>query len=179
MFAIEQKNIEEEILAYFSRNKLPIPTEISWQPIPFLGEWGISVPLFPVAAQEARAGKKVKVPQRAQEIASELVDALGTPPGFNRVEAVRGYLNLYFEAAEFSRRVVQSVLVRGDNFGRGEPKKQQVMVEYSQPNTHKSFHVGHLRSAILGDSLSRILDFAGFDVVRANYPGDIGLPVIK
>jgi len=179
MFAIEQKIIEEEILAYFSRNELPIPTEISWQPIPFLGEWGISIPLFPVAAQEVRAGKKFKVPQRAQEIASELADALGTPPGFNRVEAVRGYLNLYFEASEFSRRVVRSVLERGDDFGRGESRKQQLMVEYSQPNTHKSFHVGHLRSAILGDSLSRILEFAGFDVVRANYPGDIGLHVIK
>jgi arginyl-tRNA synthetase len=56
---------------------------------------------------------------------------------------------------------------------------EQVMVEYSNPNTHKAFHVGHLRSAILGDSLSRILEFAGYDVVRANYIGDMGLHVIK
>jgi arginyl-tRNA synthetase len=53
------------------------------------------------------------------------------------------------------------------------------MVEFSQPNTHKAFHVGHLRSAILGDVVSRILEFAGYDVVRANYIGDIGLHVIK
>jgi len=53
------------------------------------------------------------------------------------------------------------------------------MVEYSNPNTHKAFHVGHLRSAILGESLARILDFAGYDVVRANYIGDMGLHVIK
>jgi arginyl-tRNA synthetase len=53
------------------------------------------------------------------------------------------------------------------------------MVEFSQPNTHKAFHVGHLRSAILGDVLCRILDCAGYTVVRANYPGDIGLHVIK
>jgi arginyl-tRNA synthetase len=53
------------------------------------------------------------------------------------------------------------------------------MVEFSQPNTHKAFHVGHLRSAILGDVLARVLDFAGFDVVRVNYPGDIGLHVMK
>jgi arginyl-tRNA synthetase len=44
------------------------------------------------------------------------------------------------------------------------------MVEFSQPNTHKAFHVGHLRSAILGDIVARILEFAGYDVVRANYP---------
>jgi arginyl-tRNA synthetase len=53
------------------------------------------------------------------------------------------------------------------------------MVEFSQPNTHKAMHVGHLRSAILGDIVARILEFAGYDVVRANYPGDIGLHVIK
>ena len=53
------------------------------------------------------------------------------------------------------------------------------MVEFSNPNTHKAFHVGHLRSAILGEALCRLLEFAGYDVVRANYPGDIGLHVIK
>jgi len=52
-------------------------------------------------------------------------------------------------------------------------------VEYSQPNTHKAFHVGHLRSAILGDALCHMLECAGYDVVRANYPGDMGLHVMK
>jgi arginyl-tRNA synthetase len=107
------------------------------------------------------------------------VDALGKPEGFHRVEAVRGYLNLFYATGEFSRRVVESVLERGNDYGRGAVKGEQVMVEYSQPNTHKSFHIGHLRSAILGDSLSRILAFAGYEVIRANYPGDMGLHVIK
>jgi arginyl-tRNA synthetase len=53
------------------------------------------------------------------------------------------------------------------------------MLEFSHPNTHKAFHVGHLRGTILGESLCRILEFAGHDVVRANYPGDMGLHVIK
>ena len=53
------------------------------------------------------------------------------------------------------------------------------MVEFSNPNTHKAFHVGHLRSAILGESLARIIEFAGYDVIRANYIGDMGLHVIK
>jgi arginyl-tRNA synthetase len=57
-------------------------------------------------------------------------------------------------------------------------KGERVMVEFSQPNTHKAFHVGHLRSAILGDALSRILEFSGFEVIRSNYPGDMGLHVI-
>jgi arginyl-tRNA synthetase len=52
------------------------------------------------------------------------------------------------------------------------------MVEYAQPNTHHSFHIGHYRNAILGESLSRIFSFSGFDTIRASYPGDIGLGVI-
>ena len=53
------------------------------------------------------------------------------------------------------------------------------MLEFSHPNTHKAFHVGHLRGTILGDAICRILEFAGYEVVRANYPGDMGLHVIK
>ena len=179
MFKSEQKKLENTIRTYCLENDFPISDEIKWQPIPFSGEWGISMPFFPLAAREARSGKKVNVPQRAQEIAEAIAHHLGTPTGFSRVEAIRGYLNLYFVTGEFSRRVVQTVLDQGAGFGEGTDKHEQVMVEYSQPNTHKSFHVGHLRSAILGDSLSRILGFAGYDVVRANYPGDIGLHVIK
>jgi arginyl-tRNA synthetase len=52
------------------------------------------------------------------------------------------------------------------------------MVEYAQPNTHHSFHIGHYRNAILGEALARIVSFAGFNTVRASYPGDIGLGVI-
>jgi len=53
------------------------------------------------------------------------------------------------------------------------------MIEYSQPNTHKSMHVGHLRNVILGGAVSNILEAAGEKVIRANYIGDIGLHVIK
>jgi len=179
MFETEQKNLSERIHAYCLENNLESPGEIRWQPIPFNGEWGISMPTFPIAAQESRSGKRLNVAERAQEIAEAIGEYLGTPDGFGRVEAVRGYLNLYFETREYSHRVVETVLSKGGNFGRGACKGEQVMVEFSQPNTHKSFHVGHLRSAILGDSVCRILDFAGYDVVRANYPGDMGLHVIK
>lgn len=179
MFEEAQTSITTQIQSYCAENEIPLTETINWQPIPFSGEWGMTTSFFQIAAQEARSGKKMVVPQRAQEIAAAVAAHLGTPPGFTHVEAVRGYLNLYFDSADFSRKVVETVLAQGVDFGRGAPKNEQVMVEYSQPNTHKSFHVGHLRSAILGDALSRILDFAGYDVIRANYPGDMGLHVIK
>lgn len=179
MFEREQQAIETQIRAYLAVQEIPDPGEIQWNRIPFEGGWGISTPCFPIAAQEARAGKKINVPQRAQEIAVGLAEQLGTPHGFSRVEAVKGYLNLYFSSTDFTQLVIDQVLEEGPDFGRGASRGEKVMVEYSNPNTHKAFHVGHLRSAILGDSLCRILEFAGYEVVRANYIGDMGLHVIK
>jgi len=178
MFEDAQKSITAQIQTYSTDHGIPQLEEINWQPIPFSGEWGISTSFFQVAALEARAGKKVNVPQRAQEIAEGLAAFLGSPEGFSHVEAVRGYLNLYFNSADYSRQVVDTVLAQGPDFGRGAPKGERVMVEYAQPNTHHSFHIGHYRNSILGEVLARLVEFAGFDTIRASYPGDIGLGVI-
>ncbi len=179
MFEAEQRNIENQIRSYCASNGLPEPA-VAWSWIPFSGHWGISTSFFQLAAQEARqSGAKINVGQRAQEIAEGVVQYLGTPDGFEKVEAVRGYVNLYFSTMQYARRVINTVLEEGRAYGRGARKNERVMVEFSQPNTHKAFHVGHLRSAILGDVLARMLDAAGYDVVRANYPGDSGLHVMK
>ncbi|HSB01321.1 MAG TPA: arginine--tRNA ligase, partial [Anaerolineales bacterium] len=179
MFQKEQQLIEDKIKAYGAANELPL-AELKWQPIPFTGEWGVSTSFFQTAANEARAGKgkKVPVPQRAQEIAEQVKAQIGSVPGISRVEAVKGYLNLYFTTSEYARRVVDEVLASCADFGRGAAKTERVMVEYAQPNTHHSFHIGHARTTLLGESLARIAEFAGFETIRATYPGDIGLGVI-
>jgi len=186
MFEKEQQLIEKKIKEFCIANDIPL-AELKWQPIPFSGEWGFATSFFQTAANEARAGKGMgkPVPQRAQEMAEQAKGILrlaaqdGSVDGISRIDAVKGYLNLYFSTAVYASRVVDEVLASGQDFGRGAKKNERVMVEFSQPNTHKAFHVGHLRSAILGDSLARIVDFAGYDLVRANYPGDIGLHVIR
>ncbi len=95
------------------------------------------------------------------------------------MEAVRGYLNLYYETSAYARKVIGSVLASGSEYGRQQPAGKPVMVEYSNPNTHKPLHVGHLRNVILGGSTCNILEASGKRVIRANYLGDIGLHVIK
>lgn len=179
MFEEDKQTLETQILDILTQNQIPAPQELKWSSIPFSGEWGISTSFFQTAADEARAGKNVKVPLRAQEIAEIVKQALGTPKNFSRVEAVRGYLNLYFLTSEFSRRVVDSTIQLGADFGRGASKNQLVMVEFSQPNTNKAMHVGHMRTMLLGDVIANILEFSGVDVVRANYFGDFGRDVIK
>jgi arginyl-tRNA synthetase len=178
MFEIEQSQLEAKIQAFCEQNGLPEPT-LQWSWIPFGGQWGISTSFFQLAAAEARQGKKIVVQQRAAELAQQIAAYVGLPEGFARVEANKAYLNLFFSTSEYTRRIVDQVLEQGAGYGCAAKRGEQVMVEFSQPNTHKAFHVGHLRSAILGDSLARILEAAGYDVVRANYPGDIGLHVIK
>ncbi len=186
MFEAERHAVQDQIKVFCSQNNLPDPSGLTWAPIPFAGKWGISTTFFQLAALEARLSKEsggaspaMPVPQRAQAIAEAAARFLGTPAGFAQVEAVKGYLNLYFAPGEYARRVVDVVIEQAERFGSGERRGERVMIEFSQPNTHKAFHVGHLRSAILGDALCRIYDFAGYDVVRANYPGDMGLHVIK
>ncbi len=179
MFEEEQKQIADQITKYCADNHLPMK-EISWKWIPFSGNWGISTSFFQLAADDARAkGGHINVPLHAQEIAQAISDAIVLPEGFVKKEAVKGYLNLSFSSEIYARRVIDTVLSEKDAYGKGNPTGQRVMVEFSQPNTHKAFHVGHLRNVILGNSVCNILEKSGDDVIRANYLGDIGLHVIK
>ncbi|MFN2119871.1 MAG: arginine--tRNA ligase [Anaerolineales bacterium] len=177
MFEEERLAIEAQVRKFCSDRGIPLQ-DLKWSPIPFAGEWGISTSFFAAAASEARSGKSIKIPERAQEIAQQVESLLQPGDGISRVEATRGYLNLYFSTAEYARRVVDEVLRAGPAFGRGAPRDERVMVEFMQPNTHHSVHMGHFRNAVLGESLARLLEFTGFETVRASYPGDIGLGVI-
>jgi arginyl-tRNA synthetase len=170
--------------------------QLEMRPIPFSGVWGTSssvsyqlaneqlgAELERLAAElpkkEAKRLVQERIRERAQLIADEVARRLAQRNSFAQVEAVNGYVNIIYDTNRFSNDVVQAAIAQGPDYGRGTPKTDRVMVEFSQPNTHKAFHVGHLRNAALGDALVRILRFAGYDVLAANYIGDIGLHVIK
>jgi len=178
MFEQVQETITRQISAFLSQQGIP-SAPIDWKWIPFAGQWGIATSFFQAASLEARQGLKVPVGERAQQIAAQVAEHLGIPEGFSKVEAVRGYLNLTFSSSSFARQVIETVQKEGSQFGKGQFTGSRIMVEYSQPNTHKAFHVGHLRNVVLGSAVCNILEWAGNEVIRANYIGDIGLHVIK
>jgi len=179
VFESERRAIEAQILQALESAGAPVPGPIAFAPIPYAGRWGLGSPVcFQAAASEARSGRVGPIPARAAELAAVIAASLRPPTGVSRIEADRGYLNMYFETAVFAGRVVAEVALAGIRYGSGPPRGERVMVEYAQPNTHHSIHIGHARTAILGESLARIVEFAGFDTVRASYPGDIGLGVI-
>ncbi|MDK1080845.1 MAG: arginine--tRNA ligase [Anaerolineae bacterium] len=179
MFDTQQKDIQAKLNTLAKKKAIKF-APLKWQPIPFNGEWGITTTFFQTAANEAKDGKNkgMPVPQRAQEIAEHVKGVVGGVEGISHVEAVNGYLNLYFSTETYVSRIVNLILDQGADYGRGPKKDERIMVEYAQPNTLHSFHIGHARNAILGESLARIVEFSGFETIRASYPGDIGLGVI-
>lgn len=180
MFDNELNNASQRILGALQDLGLPRPGEVKWNPIPFEGQWGFgTAACFKVAAAQAKSGDGVNVPERASEIAEQLVEQIDNFSGFSSAQADNGYINLFLEPDAYARKVIDTVLQEQDEFGRGQPKPDRVMVEFAQPNTHHSFHIGHTRNVVLGEALSRIVEFAGFETIRASYPGDIGLGVIK
>lgn len=111
------------------------------------------------------------------QIAGELAGKLATDGIVASATAAGPYVNLSLNTGAAARAVLPG-------WARGEApsfsaKSQKVMVEYSQPNTHKAFHVGHMRNVCLGDSLVRALRALGYPVVAANYLGDVGAHIAK
>ncbi|MFM1847253.1 MAG: hypothetical protein RL417_727 [Pseudomonadota bacterium] len=111
-------------------------------------------------------------------LAGELAQAIVTGDLVSRVSPVGPYLNLFLNKAALATDLIPAIL-RGDYLAPRAQKADRVMVEYSQPNTHKAFHVGHVRNASLGDSLARIFEWNGYTTIPVNYIGDEGAHVAK
>lgn len=108
-------------------------------------------------------------------IAKELEGNLGNIRGVSKVQAVSGFLNFYLSDEELARDTVDAVLTEGKNFGRENlGNGRTVVIDYSAVNIAKPFHIGHLRSTMIGESLKRIFQFLGYGTFGINYLGDYG-----
>ncbi len=109
----------------------------------------------------------------AEEIKEHLVTALPSM----KVEVVSGFINFFFDTNYFSQIVSKAL---SDKYGKNENLKgQKTIVEYTDPNPFKEFHIGHLMPNVIGESISRIIEANGAEVKRVNYQGDVGLHVAK
>ena len=110
------------------------------------------------------------------KIAGEVVEKLSDSNVFERVEAVMpGFINLNLKG-DFLADYVKE-MSKADKFGMEMPKKQTIIVDYGGPNIAKALHVGHLRPAIIGESIKRILRFVGHEVIGDVHMGDWGTPM--
>lgn len=113
-------------------------------------------------------------------LAEEIVGAMGEVDGVAKIEvAGPGFINFTL-ARGFFPESVKEILSAGEKWGSNDHVKgYKVIVEYSQPNPFKPFHIGHLMSTTVGESISRFVEFSGANIFRANYQGDIGLHIAK
>ncbi len=136
--------------------------------IPPTTEMGdFSLPCFTVA-------KKIRKDpvQIAMEL-KEQMEAADNGAEFIRIEAVNGYLNFYLNRKEYMKDILS--LAMQDGYGTDmEGAGKVICMDYSSPNIAKNFHVGHLRTTIIGNSLYKIYAKLGYQVVRINHLGDWG-----
>ena len=108
-------------------------------------------------------------------IAKELAAALQGESIFASVEPVNAYVNMFISREAFAESLVSDVIKEGDMFGHSDiGAGKRVIVEYSSPNIAKPFHIGHIRSTVIGNSIYKLYDCLGYDTVRINHLGDYG-----
>jgi arginyl-tRNA synthetase len=141
------------------------------------GDYTTNIPLQ-LANQKSKNDKHSPL-----DIAKEISKKMGELDYMEKVEiAGPGFLNFFLnpkslmdslgKVCNYSYLVNPKIDVEG-----GDRKK--ILVEYGHPNTHKEFHIGHMRDIITGESVVRLLESEGNKVFRVNYQGDIGLHVAK
>ncbi|MBS5982132.1 MAG: arginine--tRNA ligase [Clostridium butyricum] len=116
-----------------------------------------------------------KVMRKAPNMIAEELKGLIDSEGFERIESLGPYLNFFVDKGVFAKNTLNKVLEEGDNYGAsniGEGKT--VCVEYSSPNIAKPFHVGHLFTTAIGNSLYKMFKKEGYNTVGLNHLGDWG-----
>lgn len=108
------------------------------------------------------------------QIATELVSTLDLED-FAEVKNVGPYINFFLDRKKFENQVINTIIEKKENFGKSDMGKgKTAIVEFSSVNIAKPFHIGHIRSTVIGDALRNIHEFLGYNTIATNYIGDYG-----
>ena len=132
-----------------------------------LGRGDLSLPCFALSKQ---------FPASPQEIAEDLGSKIKSKY-FSKVDVIGPYVNFHVDWNQFTKTFLGKIDSKYGKTNYG--KKQKVMIEFSNANTNKPLHIGHARNCVLGSSLANIMTAAGFNVIKTDYTGDIGLHIAK
>jgi arginyl-tRNA synthetase len=111
------------------------------------------------------------------DIAKHFTDQINNkklPKEIEKVEAKGPYVNFFIN----KKLLAQKIIKINSNYGKGK-EKGKILTEFCHANTHKAFHIGHTRNITLGESISRVLEFQGYKVIRTNFQGDVGMHIAK
>lgn len=121
-----------------------------------------------------------KLKRNPLQLAEEIVGVVGSHADVESIQVLKpGFINIWLSKKSLVLPLEQAVSESFEipTFFYGPEKK--VMVEFAHPNTHKLFHIGHLRNISTGESVCRMLTAVGNKVIRTNYQGDVGLHIAK
>ncbi|MFI5412626.1 MAG: arginine--tRNA ligase [Candidatus Micrarchaeales archaeon] len=110
----------------------------------------------------------------ANSIANEIKSKLEKPDYVEKVTVENGFINFHLKRKEFTKIILDSSAET-----QKQKKRERAIIEYISVNPNKPWHVGHLRNALLGDSIANIYDALGYDVERENYIDDLGLQMAE
>lgn len=157
-------NLLKEVLTSLGVDDVDPRVLLEVPPKPQMGDYAF--PCF----QLARSLRKAP-----PAIAAQVAETIPDTPWLKKVEVVGPYVNFFLEPGEAGRCVVQRLLEEGEAFGQKKSDRAGcVVIDFSSPNIAKPFHVGHLRSTMIGNSLARLFETQGYRVVRLNFLGDWG-----
>lgn len=159
------KTISEKILSSFSVEIAPeeIGEMFEFPPEPHMGD--VAFPSFKLSKTLRRA---------PQQIAQALADGLNVE-GASKIEVVSGYLNVFISDEYTVASMLGNMLDLGDEFGKLDVGNGKTMcIDYSSPNMAKRFHIGHLGTTAIGNSIKRLHEFSGYKCVGINHLGDWG-----
>ena len=108
-------------------------------------------------------------------IAAELTEKSFEGDLLDHAESAGGYVNFFINKEIFAEEVLTEVMTFGDHYGGSDVGRGKIaIVEFSSPNIAKPFHIGHIRSTVIGNSIAKIFAFSGYKVIRINHLGDYG-----
>lgn len=107
-------------------------------------------------------------------IAQDLKESIGDQAFLSEIKVIGGYLNFYVDKAQYAQQIIDKYSNATDYGCSDQGKDKTICIDYSSPNVAKNFHVGHLRTTIIGNSLYKIFSKLGYKVVRINHLGDWG-----
>lgn len=105
------------------------------------------------------------------EITKDILNVIEVPEVFKSVEMKGPYINFFINYDNFSKLVLDSI---DEDYGQLEDKNEKIILEHTSANPNGPLHIGHIRNAIIGDSLARVLRSAGYDVETQYYVNDMG-----
>lgn len=120
--------------------------------------------------------KLAKVFRKAPPIiAGELVEKIDKKDFIKEIKTVGAYINFFTEKSVYVKEVLESVLTKEADYGKStEGNGKTIVIDYSSPNIAKPFHVGHLRSTVIGNAIYKIYECLGYNCEGVNHLGDWG-----